>query len=135
MLGEMLLQARDGHCHLLCQTLLFRPRELPEPRQPPEPVTSLQELAFEPSMLRAAYRKGRKREHGAPVENDERQNSTGAKKKQILFRVGIEAAGGFGADVTSSDKFLEQRAGALTGKKPERNMAAQCSYLHISEPE
>src|SRR5712692_3083424 len=87
VLGKMLLQARDRHSHLLRQALLFRLRELPKPRKPQEPVTSRQELAFEPSMLRAAYRKGRKREHGAPVENSEAQNNIGAKKKQILFRL------------------------------------------------
>jgi hypothetical protein len=85
MLGDVLLDASDRHSYLLRQPLLFHPRELPEPSKPPEPVTSLQELAFEPSMLRAAYRKGRKKEHGAPVENSERQNSIGAKKKQTLF--------------------------------------------------
>ena len=58
MPGDMLLDASDRHSYLLCQPLLFHPRELPEPRKPPKPVTSLQELAFEPSMLRAAYRKG-----------------------------------------------------------------------------
>ena len=85
MLGNVLLDASDRHSYLLRQPLLFYPRELPEPHKPPEPVTSLLELAFEPSMLRAAYRKGRKKEHGAPVENSERQNNIGAKKKQILF--------------------------------------------------
>jgi len=108
VLGDMLLQAGDGHGHANRQLPLLGGRELPEPNQAPHAVTRFEELAFEPSMFRTTNRQGRKEarfeelafepsmfrttnrqgrkeEHEAPVENYEEENTTKAKKKQILF--------------------------------------------------
>jgi hypothetical protein len=85
VLGDMLLQAGDGHSHANRQLPLFGRREAPEPNQPPHPVAGQNEFAFEPSMFRTTYRQGREQTHRAPVENREKQNSIKAKKKQTLF--------------------------------------------------
>jgi len=85
VLGDMLLQAGDGHRHPHRQLPLFGGLQFPEPNQAPHPVARLDELAFEPSMFRTTYRQGRERTHHAPVENREGQNSIKAKKKQTLF--------------------------------------------------
>jgi len=85
VLGDMLLQAGDGHGHANRQLPLLGGRELPEPNQAPHAVARFEELAFEPSMFRTTNRQGRKEEHEAPVENYEEENTTKAKKKQILF--------------------------------------------------
>jgi hypothetical protein len=85
VLGNMLLQASDGHRHSNCQLPLFGRLQLAEPHQPPHPIARLDELAFEPSMFRTTYRQARRRIHLAPVENRERQNNIKAKEKQTLF--------------------------------------------------
>jgi hypothetical protein len=85
VLGDMLLQAGDGHGHANRQLPLLGRREAPEPNQAPHPVARLEELAFEPSMFRTTYRQGREQTHRAPVENRERQNNIKANKKQTLF--------------------------------------------------
>jgi hypothetical protein len=85
MLGDMLLQAGDGHSHPNRQLPLVGRREAPKPNQAPHPVARLDEFAFEPSMFRTTYRQGREQTHRAPVENRERQNSIKANKKQTLF--------------------------------------------------
>jgi hypothetical protein len=85
VLGDMLLQAGDGHSHLNRQLPLFGGLQLAEPNKPPHPIARLDELAFEPSMFRTTYRQGRSRIHHAPVENRERQITTKANKKQTLF--------------------------------------------------
>jgi hypothetical protein len=85
VLGDMLLQAGDGHRHPHRQLPLFGWRQLPEPYKPPHPVARLDELAFEPSMFRTSYRQARTRTHLAPVENRERQITIKAKQKQTLF--------------------------------------------------
>jgi hypothetical protein len=85
VLGDVLLQAGDGHSHLLRQLALLGARQMPEANKGPHPVARFEELSFEPSMFRASYRQGRKGAHEAPVENRERDHGTKAKKKQILF--------------------------------------------------
>jgi hypothetical protein len=85
VLGNMLLQASDGHRHSNCQLPLFGRLHLAEPHQPPHPIARLDELAFEPSMFRTTYRQARRRIHLAPVENREGQITTKAKQKQTLF--------------------------------------------------
>jgi hypothetical protein len=56
MLGQMLLQAGDGHGHPIRQLPLLGGREFAEPHEVPHAVARFQELAFETSMFRAAYR-------------------------------------------------------------------------------
>jgi hypothetical protein len=56
VLGQMLLQAGDSHGHLIRQLPFFGGQEFAEPHEVPHPVARLLELAFEPSMFRAAYR-------------------------------------------------------------------------------
>src|ERR1051325_9878033 len=56
VLGQMLLQAGDGHGHLIRQLPFFGGREFAEPHEVSHPVARLLELAFEPSMFRAANR-------------------------------------------------------------------------------
>jgi hypothetical protein len=85
VLGDMLLQAGDGHRHSHRQVPLFGRRYVSEPNQPPHPIARLDELAFEPSMFRTTYRQGRSRIHHAPVENREPQIIIKANKKQTLF--------------------------------------------------
>jgi hypothetical protein len=85
VLGDMLLQAGDGHGHANRQLSLLGRREASKPNQAPHPVARLEELAFEPSMFRTTYGQGRERTHQAPVENREQQNSIKANKKQTLF--------------------------------------------------
>jgi hypothetical protein len=85
VLGDMLLQAGDGHGHSNRQLPLLGGRQAPKPNQAPHPVARLDELAFEPSMFRTTYRQGREQTHQAPVENREKQNSIMANKKQIVF--------------------------------------------------
>jgi hypothetical protein len=85
VLGDMLLQAGDGHRHSHRQLPLFGGLQLAEPYQPPHPIARLDELAFEPSMFRTTYRQTRSRIHPAPVENRERQITIKANKKQTLF--------------------------------------------------
>ena len=85
VLGDMLLQAGDGHGHPHCQLPLFGRRKVSEPYQPPHPTARLDKLAFEPSMFRTTYRESRSRIHHAPVENREWQISIKAKKKQTIF--------------------------------------------------
>ncbi len=85
VLGDMLLQASDGHRHPHRQLPLFGRFQLAEPHQSPHPIARLDELAFEPSMFRTTYRQARSRIHLAPVENRERQITTKAKEKQTLF--------------------------------------------------
>src|SRR5260370_20884883 len=85
VLGDMLLQAGDGHRHANRQLPLFGGLQLAEPYQPPHPIARLDELAFEPSMFRTTYRTARKPTHHAPVENRQRQISIKANQKQIRF--------------------------------------------------
>ncbi len=85
VLGDMLLQAGDGHRHSNCQLSLFGRLQLAEPHKPPHPIARLDELAFEPSMFRTTYRQARSRIHLAPVENREKKTTTKAKQKQTLF--------------------------------------------------
>src|SRR4029077_1353738 len=75
VLGQMLLQAGDGHGHLIRQLPFFGGREFAEPHEVSHSVTRLLELAFEPSMFRAANCQGRRGAHQAPVENAEEENS------------------------------------------------------------
>jgi hypothetical protein len=93
VLGDMLLQARDGHRHPHCELPLFGRRKVSEPYQPPHPTARLDKLAFEPSMFRTTYRQRRSRIHHAPVENREWQISIAAKKKQTLFSPYIRPRG------------------------------------------
>jgi hypothetical protein len=93
VLGDMLLQAGDGHGQSNRQLPLFGRREAPEPNQAPHPVARLDELAFEPSMFRTSYRQSREQTHRAPVENREKQNSIKANKKQIVFSPYIRLGG------------------------------------------
>jgi hypothetical protein len=85
VLGDMLLQAGDGHGHTDRQLPLLGRRYVAEPNQTPHAVARFEELAFEPSMFRTTNGQGRKEEHEAPVENYEEEDNTKAKKKQILF--------------------------------------------------
>jgi len=85
VLGDMLLQAGDGHRHRHRQLPLFGRLQIAEPYQPPHPIARLDELAFEPSMFRTTYRQTRSRIHPAPVENREPQIIIKANKKQTLF--------------------------------------------------
>jgi hypothetical protein len=85
VLGDMLLQAGDGHRHPHRQLPLFGGLQLAEPNQAPHPIARLDELAFEPSMFRTTYRQTRSRIHPAPVENREPQIIIKANKKQTLF--------------------------------------------------
>src|SRR5580704_14784546 len=85
VLRDMLFQPCNGHRHPHRQLPLFRRLQSAEPHQPPHPVPRLDELAFEPSMFRTTYRQACSRIHLAPVENRERQITTKAKQKQILF--------------------------------------------------
>ena len=55
VLGHMLLQAGDGHGHLVRQLPFLRGRELAKPHEVSHTVSRHLELAFEPSMFRAAY--------------------------------------------------------------------------------
>jgi hypothetical protein len=75
VLGDMLLQAGDGHGHSNRQLPLLGGRQAAKPNQAPHPVAHLDELAFEPSMFRTTYRQSREQTHRAPVENREKQNS------------------------------------------------------------
>jgi len=56
VLGQVLLQAGDGHGHTIRQLPFFGGREFAEPHEVSHPVARLLELAFEPSMFRAANR-------------------------------------------------------------------------------
>jgi hypothetical protein len=85
VLGDMLLQAGDGHGHSNRQLPLLGGRQAPKPNQAPHPVARLDELAFEPSMFRTTYGQGRVRTHQAPVENREKQRNIKANKKQTFF--------------------------------------------------
>jgi hypothetical protein len=85
VLGDMFLQAGDGHGHPNRQLPLLGGRYIAEPNQAPHAVARFEELAFEPSMFRTTYGQGRKEEHKAPVENYEEEDNTKANKKQILF--------------------------------------------------
>jgi hypothetical protein len=93
VLGDMLLQAGDGHGHSNRQLPLLGSRQAPKPNQAAHPVARLDELAFEPSMFRTTYRQGREQTHRAPVENRERQSSIKANKKQTLFSPYIRLQG------------------------------------------
>ena len=55
MLGYMLLQAGDGHGHLIRQLPFLGARQIAKPHEVSHPVARFLELAFEPSMFRAAY--------------------------------------------------------------------------------
>ena len=55
VLGQVLLQAGDGHGHTIRQLPFFGGREFAKPHEVSHPVARLLELAFEPSMFRAAY--------------------------------------------------------------------------------
>jgi hypothetical protein len=56
VLGQMLLQAGDGHGHTIRQLPFFGGGQFAEPHEVSHPVARLLELAFEPSMFRAANR-------------------------------------------------------------------------------
>jgi len=56
MLGQVLLQAGDGHGHTIRHLPFFGGREFAEPHEVSHPVARFLELAFEPSMFRAANR-------------------------------------------------------------------------------
>ena len=55
VLGEMLLQAGDGQGHLVRQLPFLGRRKLAKPHEVSHAIPRLLELAFEPSMFRAAY--------------------------------------------------------------------------------
>jgi hypothetical protein len=55
VLGQVLLQAGYGHGHAIRQLPLLGSRQFAEPHEVPHPIARFLELAFEPSMFRAAY--------------------------------------------------------------------------------
>ena len=56
VLGQMLLQAGDGQGHLVRQLPLLGGQEFAKPHEVPHTIPRFLELAFEPSMFRAANR-------------------------------------------------------------------------------
>jgi hypothetical protein len=94
VLGNVLLQAGDGHCHAIRQVALHSARKLPKPIQIPhvsclpaanKQIARFKELPFEPSMFGTSYAQRRVGAHCAPVENAEAQSTIKANKKQILY--------------------------------------------------
>ncbi len=89
----MLLDPGNSHCCPIDELLFLDPRQPPQPRKRPQPVTCFEELRLEPLALGTlrsreaadtAYSKARERGHRAPVENREEQSNIEAKKKQTL---------------------------------------------------
>jgi hypothetical protein len=91
---DVFLQAGYGHGHLVRQGTFLGAHKSPQAKvsrfapanqKIAHAITGFLELTFEPSTLRATDRIGRRGAHQAPVENVEKESSTEANKRQILF--------------------------------------------------
>jgi hypothetical protein len=85
MRRDVLLQAGNGHGHMVRQAPFLFPCQLAPTDQTSHAVTGFLELTFEPSMLWTTNRMGRKGAHPAPVENVAGEVTKKANKRQTLF--------------------------------------------------